>query len=122
MGTAAIILRHLIPALQGIQRELADLESRAQPAKEPQAVSPVKNTNADGEEKPRRRRLLSLREAAEFLRVSRSALYRLTSTKRIPHYRIGSRILLDEGRLIEWISQSAYDGEPTSTRGASGRR
>lgn len=66
MSTASIILRHLIPALQGIQRELADLESRVRPAKEPQAVSPVRNTNADREEKPRRRRLLNLREAAEF--------------------------------------------------------
>lgn len=117
MGTATIILRHLIPALQSIQRELADLESKDQASRVPQTVLELK-AKPNAEVNPRRR-LLNLSEAAEFLRVSKSSLYRLTSTKRIPHYNIGSRILLDEAKLIEWIGDSAFEGDPASTRSVS---
>jgi excisionase family DNA binding protein len=47
--------------------------------------------------------LLSLQEAAEKLNLSRHTLYKYAATDRIPHLKIGSRILFDPDVLIQWL-------------------
>lgn len=47
--------------------------------------------------------LVSLDEAARFLGFKKSYLYKLTSTKQIPHYKCGGRIVVfDFAALQEW--------------------
>ena len=48
--------------------------------------------------------LLKISEAAEMLRISKSQIYSMVSSQRIPHVRIGARILFKESRLDEWVS------------------
>jgi excisionase family DNA binding protein len=61
---------------------------------------------------PRRKRaapkkgLLKSLEAAEFLGMSKLSFYRLISGKQIPHYRIGSRILISQQQLSTWLASN----------------
>lgn len=48
--------------------------------------------------------LLNLDEAAEFLKCSKSFLYKSTCAKKIPYIKLGSRVLFEEPRLVEWLS------------------
>ena len=96
--TATIILRHLIPALQAIQRDLQDAEREA-PSREPptRVKPPVQQTTAPS------KKLLKLSEAAAFLGVSNSWLYRKTMTRKIPFIKLGSRTMFSEERLVAWV-------------------
>jgi excisionase family DNA binding protein len=47
-------------------------------------------------------RFMTVREAAEFLRVAPKTLYGLVSQKRIPARHAGRRLLFLESELIEW--------------------
>ena len=49
-------------------------------------------------------KLLNVKEAADFLNISKVTLYRMTSKKQISHYKVGAKILFDKEKLIEWIS------------------
>lgn len=49
---------------------------------------------------------LSLGEAKELTGLSKSSLYRLTSTKQIPHIKRGGKLLFNRQELIAWL-QSA---------------
>ena len=44
---------------------------------------------------------LTIDEAAEFLRVSKSWMFKLTSAKAIPHLKVGRRVIFDRGELAE---------------------
>ena len=46
---------------------------------------------------------LDVDQAAEHLACPKSRLYALTSTRRIPHQRDGSRLLFDRNELDEWV-------------------
>lgn len=46
--------------------------------------------------------LLTVAEAARFLRVSKSYLFKLTSSRAVPHVKIGRRVLFDREELIAW--------------------
>jgi excisionase family DNA binding protein len=51
--------------------------------------------------------ILSLSEAAEFLKVSKSCIYKLTSAKKIPHFVPGGkRIYFKKSDLENWILQN----------------
>lgn len=57
--------------------------------------------------------VLSLNEAAEYLNLSRSALYKLTSARRIPFYRPnGKKIYFRRADLIQWVESKRT---PTTT-------
>lgn len=48
--------------------------------------------------------ILTLEEAAEFLGLSKSCLYKMTSNKEIPHYKPhGKKIYLNRQELEQWI-------------------
>jgi excisionase family DNA binding protein len=47
-------------------------------------------------------RFMTVREAAEFLRVAPKTLYGLVSQRRIPARHAGRRLLFLESELIEW--------------------
>ena len=48
-------------------------------------------------------RLLTLRETAELLRVSRRTLQRMIDRKKLPVFRVGREWRVRESELIEWI-------------------
>ena len=55
---------------------------------------------------------LNLVEAAKFLDLSESHLYKLTSERRIPHFKPnGKKIYFDKSELIQWLKR-----KPAKTR------
>ncbi len=54
---------------------------------------------------------LTLVEAAKFLNLSQSHLYKLTSERKIPHFKPnGKKIYFDESELVQWLKR-----KPTRT-------
>ncbi|MGB0883751.1 MAG: helix-turn-helix transcriptional regulator [Flavobacteriales bacterium] len=50
--------------------------------------------------------ILSLKETAQFLQFSESCLYKLTSAREIPHYKVnGRKILFKRVELLAWIDE-----------------
>ena len=50
---------------------------------------------------------LTLPEAAKFLDVSKSHLYRLVCYKKIPHYKPeGKRLYFDQAELVAWLKRN----------------
>jgi excisionase family DNA binding protein len=53
---------------------------------------------------------LSARDACRFLGISPSTLYRLTRDGRIPHARIGRRVLYPRMSLEQWLTDRTRGG------------
>lgn len=51
--------------------------------------------------------LLSIQEASTMLGISVSTLYRLTSRRRIPFCKIGSRVVFQPAQLEDWIQEQS---------------
>ncbi|MEX2445637.1 MAG: helix-turn-helix domain-containing protein [Alkalispirochaeta sp.] len=47
-------------------------------------------------------KLLTITEAAQVLGLAKSTLYKKTSAKSIPFFKLGSRVLFDERALMTW--------------------
>ena len=56
--------------------------------------------------------LLTVKEAAGLLRISPNTCYELIRQGRIPHIRLGRRILIPRHGLEQWIAQEAGLPEP----------
>ena len=65
----------------------------------------IKKLAKEKEEK----QVLTVSEATEFLSISRSHLYKLTSTKRIPHSKQGKRLYFDRAQLEHWLVSNPID-------------
>lgn len=51
--------------------------------------------------------MLTFNEAADFLGLSKSYLYKLTSTCQIPHYKPkGKMLYFEKSELIEWLKRN----------------
>ena len=50
--------------------------------------------------------MLSVKELATVLGVSRTSAYELTKTKGFPSIKIGSRVVIPKEKLIEWIEKN----------------
>jgi len=48
--------------------------------------------------------LMSIDEAAEFLGLKKSTLYKYISARKMPFLKVGSRVLFSREKLEEWIS------------------
>ena len=64
---------------------------------------------------------LTLLEAAKFLNLSQSHLYKLTSERKIPHFKpSGKKIYFDKSELIQWLKRKpARTQEETEEKAAS---
>jgi excisionase family DNA binding protein len=51
------------------------------------------------------RKLLTVAEAAEMTRLSPRTLYNWASRKKVPHMKVGGRLLFDEGKMASWLDQ-----------------
>lgn len=48
---------------------------------------------------------LTVKEAAEYLGVSRDSIYKMVREKQIPHFRIRSTILFSQKAIDDWIKE-----------------
>jgi excisionase family DNA binding protein len=108
MSTIEIVLKHLIPALDAIRRELEKCEE-VNPPSFPIPESPRTTVLEIIKAPSPKKHLLNIDEASERLSISKPALYRFTSQRRIPFYKIGKRVLFTEEKLQEWIDQHYVD-------------
>lgn len=53
-------------------------------------------------------KFMSLKEAAEFLRVSPRTIYGWVSQRAIPHRKAGRRVLFLESELVEWTRNNLH--------------
>jgi len=54
---------------------------------------------------PELRRLITAKEASQYLSVSTDTVYRMASQKKLPYLKIGGRILFDVKTLDHWIEK-----------------
>ena len=54
---------------------------------------------------PELRRLITAKEASQFLSLSTDTVYRMASLKRLPYLKIGDRVLFDVKALDQWIEK-----------------
>lgn len=74
---------------------------------------------------------MSVDEAADYLRCSKHRIYDLTSTRTLPHFKFGSRLLFSQKELDAWLNESkidsvspsrwSYEPPPRRTRRSSTR-
>jgi excisionase family DNA binding protein len=101
MHTLLTVLNHMVPALLAIQK---DLETDRMELSQSASVTNDEHKQPQGLP---RRHLLSMSDASRFLSISKTSLYRLTSQRQIPHYKIGGKVLFTEAKLWEWLEQRA---------------
>lgn len=57
--------------------------------------------------------ILNIQEASGYTGLSVHTLYTMVSQKRIPHIKLGRRVLFDKGLLDEWIAKNTIMPMPT---------
>lgn len=56
-------------------------------------------------------KILTIKEAADILRISKSQLYRLVQENAVPNLKLGGRIVIPENRLRMWVEATVSGGE-----------
>jgi excisionase family DNA binding protein len=56
-------------------------------------------------------RLLTVEEAVAYLQVSKPTIYRLTSKKKIPFFKIGGSVRFSEAHLLAWLESKGVTPE-----------
>ncbi len=54
---------------------------------------------------PELRRLITAKEASQYLSLSTETVYRMASLKKLPYLKIGDRVLFDVKALDHWIEK-----------------
>ena len=62
--------------------------------------------------------LLTVAEAAKWLRLGKQTVYQAVYSNRLPYYRYGSRILFPLARLQDWVSKNTIEPDPKKAKGA----
>ena len=55
---------------------------------------------------PELRRLITAKEAGQYLSLSTDTIYRIASLKKLPYLKIGDRVLFDVKALDRWIDKN----------------
>jgi len=61
----------------------------------------------------------ALEDALEITGLSKSKIYKLTSSKDIPHKRFGSRLIFSRKELEEWVESQTVDSDDTGSATAT---
>jgi excisionase family DNA binding protein len=67
-------------------------------------------------------RLLTVQEAAEFLRVTQARTYQLLRSGFIPGVRIGRQLRVDESALHQWVARGGHPLPRSTVKPKEGRR
>jgi excisionase family DNA binding protein len=54
---------------------------------------------------PELRRLITAKEAGQYLSLSTETIYRMASLKKLPYLKIGDRVLFDVKAMDQWIEK-----------------
>ena len=54
---------------------------------------------------PELRRLITAKEASQFLSLSTNTVYRMAASKKLPYLKIGDRVLFDIKSLDQWVDR-----------------
>ena len=54
---------------------------------------------------PELRRLITAKEASQFLSLSTETVYRMAATRRLPYLKVGDRVLFDLKALDHWVDK-----------------
>lgn len=74
-------------------------------AVQPRARTTLQASAAAASDDEQRRAVLTVREAAEELRISRSTIYGLLARGELPSIRVGSRRLIVRRELVDWLGR-----------------
>lgn len=55
--------------------------------------------------------ILTLRQVAEFLKVTDRTIYRLAAAKKIPAFKVGGTWRFSKAQITEWIQQQTQGGK-----------
>jgi len=69
--------------------------------------------NTDGE-------ILTLKEVAEYLKVTERTIYRLAGAKKIPAFKVGGTWRFSRADIDEWIRRQSGEGLAEPTTGSQG--
>ena len=59
--------------------------------------------------------ILTLRQVAEFLKVTDRTIYRLAAAKKIPAFKVGGTWRFSKAEITEWIQQQTQSGKAAKT-------
>ena len=59
--------------------------------------------------------ILTLKEVAEFLKVTERTIYRLAAAKKIPAFKVGGIWRFSRADIDSWIKQQSMDGQATDS-------
>ncbi|MEH8176244.1 helix-turn-helix domain-containing protein [Aeromonas veronii] len=59
--------------------------------------------------------ILTLRQVAEFLKVTDRTIYRLAAAKKIPALKVGGTWRFSKAEIAEWIQQQTQGGKADKT-------
>ena len=59
--------------------------------------------------------ILTLKQVAEFLKVTERTIYRLAAAKKIPAFKVGGIWRFSKAEIIEWIQQQSKGGQADKT-------
>ena len=65
--------------------------------------------------------LLTVKEAAEALRLKPSTIYAYAEKGILPYTKLGNRLLFQKSRLEEWVEANSHPGRSLSAEEAMGR-
>ena len=111
MNTVLLLLKHLIPALEAFRYELEadDAKKAAAKARDPTGATESRSYSQELVPESAHKGTLNLAEASTMLGMCKSSLYKLTSQRSIPYYKIGSRLLFNEQKLRSWMETHAVE-------------
>jgi excisionase family DNA binding protein len=59
--------------------------------------------------------ILTLKQVAEFLKVTERTIYRLAAAKKIPAFKVGGTWRFSKAEITEWIQQQSKGGRADKT-------
>lgn len=59
--------------------------------------------------------ILTLKQVAEFLKVTERTIYRLAAAKKIPAFKVGGTWRFSKAGITEWIRQQSKGGKADKT-------
>lgn len=59
--------------------------------------------------------ILTLRQVAEFLKVTDRTIYRLAAAKKIPAFKVGGTWRFSKAEITDWIQQQTQGGKADKT-------
>lgn len=55
--------------------------------------------------------MITVREAAGFLRLSLPTVYKLVKDGTIPHVKVGYRYIIPRDQFMAWVNENAHGGD-----------